>query len=140
MILYVVDASVAIKWYVPEVHSEMAACLLDGTHQLMAPDLLLPEFGNILWKKVQRGQISVETSRRILQEFKAVTLQTYPSEPLLETAVDMAIALGQTVYDCFYLALAVKQRCQMVTADEKFYNALLSSTYVSNLLWVENIR
>ncbi|WP_235018505.1 type II toxin-antitoxin system VapC family toxin [Tolypothrix sp. NIES-4075] len=76
-----------------------------------------------------------------------MTLQTYPSEPLLETAVDMAMpaagcayALGRTVYDCFYLALAVKQRCQMVTADEKFYNALLSSTYVSNLLWVENIR
>jgi predicted nucleic acid-binding protein len=86
------------------------------------------------------GNLCVETSSRILQEFKAVTLQTYPSEPLLETAVDMAIALGQTVYDCFYLALAVKQRCQMVTADEKFYNALLSSIYVSNLLWVENIR
>ena len=50
------DASVAIKWYVPEVHSEIAACLLDGTHELIAPDLLLPEFGNIVWKKVQRGQ------------------------------------------------------------------------------------
>ncbi len=139
MSVYVVDASVAIKWYVPEVHSEIAACLLDRTHELIAPDLLLPEFGNIVWKKVQRGQISVETSRRIIQEFKAVTLQTYPSEPLLENAVDMAIALGRTVYDCFYLALAVKQRCQMVTADEKFYNALSTSTYVSNLLWVENI-
>jgi predicted nucleic acid-binding protein len=119
--VYVVDASVAIKWYVPEVHSEIAACLLDGTHELIAPDLLLPEFGNIVWKKVQRGQISVETSRRIIQEFKAVTLQTYPSEPLLENAVDMAIALGRTVYDCFY-------------------NALSTSTYVNNLLWVENIR
>jgi predicted nucleic acid-binding protein len=144
--LYVVDASVAIKWYVPEVHSETAACLLDGTHKIIAPDLLLPEFGNILWKKVQRGQISVETSRTILQEFKAVALQIYPSEPLLETAVDMAMpaagcayALGQTVYDCFYLVLAVTQQCQMVTADGKFYNALKTSSYASNLLWVENI-
>jgi predicted nucleic acid-binding protein len=137
--LYVVDASVAIKWYVPEVHSETAAFLLDGTHEIIAPDLLLPEFGNILGKKVQRGQISVETSRTILQEFKAVTLQIYPSEPLLETAVNMAIALGQTAYDCFYLALAVTQQCQMVTADEKFYNALQPSSYANNLLWVEDI-
>lgn len=68
-----------------------------------------------------------------------MTLQIYPSEPLLETAVDMAIALGQTVYDCFYLALAVTQQCQMVTADEKFYNALKTSSYANNLLWVENI-
>jgi predicted nucleic acid-binding protein len=78
--LYVVDASVAIKWYVPEVHSETAACLLDGTHQIMAPDLLLPEFGNILWKKVQRGQISVETSRTILR--RAVTCRYYITFPL----------------------------------------------------------
>ncbi len=139
MTLYVVDASVAIKWYVPEIHSETAACLLDGTHEIIAPDLLLPEFGNILWKKVERGQITIETSRTILQEFKAVTLRIYPSEPLLETAVDMAITLRRTVYDCFYLALAVTQQCQMVTADGKFYNALKTSSYASNLLWVENI-
>jgi predicted nucleic acid-binding protein len=137
--LYVVDASVAVKWYIPEVHSEKAACLLDGTHELIAPDLLLPEFGNILWKKVQRGQISVETSRQILQEFKAVTLQTYPSEPLLDNAVDLAIALGRTVYDCFYLALAITKKCQMVTADEKFCNALQNSNFVKNILWVEDI-
>jgi len=137
--LYVVDASVAIKWYVPEVHSENAACLLDETHELIAPDLLLPEFGNILWKKIQRRQITVETSQQILQEFKAVRLQIYPSAPLLDNAVELAIALGQTVYDCFYLALAVTQQCQMVTADEKFYNALQTSNYANNLLWVENI-
>ena len=136
---YVVDASVAIKWFVPEIHSDAAARLLDETHELLAPDLLLPEFGNILWKKVQRRQISLETSRQILQDFKAVTLQTYPSEPLLEPAVDMANSLGRSVYDCFYLALAVTQRCQMITVDQKFYNALSTSTFATNLLWVEDI-
>lgn len=113
--------------------------MLDETHELIAPDLLLPEFGNILWKKFQRGQISVETSRQILQEFKAVTLRIYPSEPLLDNAIDLVIALGQTVYDCFYLALAITQQCQIVTADEKFYNALKTSSYAKNLFWVENI-
>jgi predicted nucleic acid-binding protein len=94
---YVVDASVAVKWFVPEIHSETAARLLDETQELIAPDLLLPEFGNILWKKVQKGEITPETSRQILQNFKAVTLQTCPSEPLLELAVDMAISLRRTV-------------------------------------------
>ena len=39
----VVDASVAVKWYVPEIHSEAAAKLLSGPYELIAPDLILPE-------------------------------------------------------------------------------------------------
>lgn len=139
MTRYVIDASVAVKWFVPEIHSEEAARVLDGSYELIAPDLLLPEFGNILWKKVQRGEISIETSRQILQDFKSVTLQTYPSEPLLESAVDMAISLERTVYDCFYLALAVTESCLLVTADKKFYNVLTTSAFATNILWVENV-
>lgn len=30
----------------------------------------------------------------------------------------------RTVYDCLYLALAVREGCQMVTADERLYNRL----------------
>lgn len=139
MTLYVVDASVAVKWYVPEVHSEKAAILLNSNHKLIAPDLLLPEFGNILWKKVQRGEIPVETSRVIKEEFTVLMLEIYPSQVLLDNAFELAIALQRTVYDCFYLALAVQQKCQMVTADEKFYNALRNTTYINNLLWVESL-
>jgi predicted nucleic acid-binding protein len=136
---YVVDATVAVKWFIPEINSEKAARLLDGTYELIAPDLLLPEFGNILWKKVQLGEISQETSRRIIHNFKAVMLQTYPSTLLLETAVEMANTLAQTVDDCFYLALAFTEECQLVTADRKFYNALKISFFADNLLWVEDI-
>jgi predicted nucleic acid-binding protein len=52
MSLYVVDASVAVKLYVPEVHSQKAVQFFSDQHDLLAPDLMLSEFGNIIWKKV----------------------------------------------------------------------------------------
>ncbi|HKO55026.1 MAG TPA: type II toxin-antitoxin system VapC family toxin [Thermoanaerobaculia bacterium] len=54
----VVDASVAIKWFVPEVHSITAIQVLHGEAALAAPDLIYSEFGNTLWKKTRRGELS----------------------------------------------------------------------------------
>ena len=59
----VVDASVAIKWVVEEEGSEAAAGLLDGS-TLAAPDFLIPECANILWKKVRRGELAPEGKPR----------------------------------------------------------------------------
>ena len=47
----IVDASVAAKWFFPEEGSKAAIRLLDGKHNLLAPDLLRSEFGNITWEK-----------------------------------------------------------------------------------------
>ncbi|MBA3354668.1 MAG: type II toxin-antitoxin system VapC family toxin [Pyrinomonadaceae bacterium] len=51
MSLYVVDASVAVKLYVPEVHSAQAIRFFSDGHELIVPDFMLAEFGNIVWKK-----------------------------------------------------------------------------------------
>jgi predicted nucleic acid-binding protein len=55
---FVVDASVVIKWFVPEVHSDAARRLLERSHQYVAPDLLYAETANAIWKKVRRGELS----------------------------------------------------------------------------------
>lgn len=51
MSLYVVDASIAVKLYVPEIHSAQAIRFFSDGHELIVPDLMLAEFGNIIWKK-----------------------------------------------------------------------------------------
>jgi predicted nucleic acid-binding protein len=51
---FVADTSVALKWYAPEEDSERAAELLGGF--LVAPDLILAELGNALWKKAWQGE------------------------------------------------------------------------------------
>jgi len=131
MKVYVVDASVAVKWYLPEVHAEPAARLLAEEYELHAPDLLLPEFGNILWKKFMRGELSQAEVRSIAKALAVVPLRIHASQPLLEGAVELALRTSRTVYDCLYLALAIHLGCALVTADDRLHNALQASSLSS---------
>ncbi|WP_448268083.1 type II toxin-antitoxin system VapC family toxin [Nostoc sp. DSM 114159] len=136
---YVLDASIAIKWFIPEVYSDAARRLVGSNHTFLVPDFFFPEVGNVLWKRVRRGEDTAENARQILADLNAVPVEVYISQPLMPLALDIALQTDRAVYDSLYLALAITQQCQMVTADEKFYNALKTSSYASNLLWVENI-
>ncbi|WP_211175979.1 type II toxin-antitoxin system VapC family toxin [Brasilonema sp. UFV-L1] len=60
---YVVDANVAIKWFLPQVYADDARRLLTGNHSLLVPDLLFPEVGNILWKEVRFGLGTAKEAR-----------------------------------------------------------------------------
>src|SRR4028118_94795 len=100
---YVVDASVGIKWFVPEVHSEAAQRLLNRSHNLLVPDLFFPEIGNILWKRVRRGEDTPNNARDTLAEFSTVPLEVYESQPLMPVALDIAVQTDRTVYDSLYL-------------------------------------
>lgn len=136
---YVVDASVAVKWYVPEDDSDAAGTLLDGSHELHAPDLILPEFGNIIWKKIRRGEITSAKGRQIIEAFLQVPVQKHSGAQLLEPAFETADRTTQTVYDCTYLALAVALDCEMVTVDERFYKAIGQTPLAKHTLWVADL-
>jgi hypothetical protein len=63
--LFVVDAGVVIKWFVPEIHSDATRRLLSEPHEYFSPDLLSPEVGNVIWKKVRRGELTAEQGERL---------------------------------------------------------------------------
>lgn len=120
----VVDASVVVKWFVPEAHSLEAECLLDGSMDLLAPDLLVPEVGNILWKKVRRREIAGHEAREILAAFSRVPLRLVASTSLVAAAFEIAETSGRTVHDALYVALAVAHGTHLVTADDRLVRAL----------------
>ena len=136
---YVIDASVAIKWYLPEIHDAPAKCLLTGNQELLVPDLIFSEVGNILWKRVRAGQMSAEEALEILKSFDALGLTVITSSSLILSALTIACQTQRTVYDSLYLALAVRKKSVMITADERFYNALQTSHLAPFIVWVENI-
>ena len=135
----VVDASVAAKWFLPEVHSEDALRLLDEPYRLLAPDLLYSEVGNTLWKRVVKKEISQKQSMEIMGALETFPLVSFAAKPLVAAALEVACRTGRTVYDSIYLALAAHHDCRLVTADRRFHNALMKSPLKTSLLWVGDI-
>lgn len=143
MTRYVVDASVAIKWYVPEVYGDRAVDLLasvsGGTATCHVPDLFHSEFGNILWKKVRAKELAHADAQEIIGAVKAVPKIVHDTEPILSTALSFACETDRTVYDSIYVTLAAGLDCQLVTADERLWNALKSTQWRTFLRWIEAV-
>ena len=136
MTRHVVDASVAMKWFVEEEHAEAARGLLAEEYELLAPDLWWPECGNILWKKVQREELTAEEARLVRSGLEQQPIRHFPSDLLIEPALEIALDTGRTVYDSCYVALALLTDCPLVTADRRLFRALQATDYTAYLLWV----
>jgi predicted nucleic acid-binding protein len=120
----VVDASVAAKWFLPEPDAAAALRLLDGRHRLAAPDLIRAEIGNIVWDLHARGVLDANEASAMIEHLLSMPLEIHDSTYLLAPALQIAIATNRTVYDSLYLALAVELGGTVVTADERWVNAL----------------
>lgn len=113
----VVDSSVVIKWFVDEDDAPISLGL--RVLPLVAPDLVLAECANVFWKKVRRGEYAPEDAAQALRALELSTLTLEPSRTLAVRAFELAHALDHPAYDCFYLALAERQRLPVITADRK---------------------
>ncbi len=135
----VVDASIVTKWLLPELHSDAARRVLTEGNELLAPDLLWAELGNVLWKRCRAGEIEIEEARDLLRDFKRLPVRTTPTFLLISAALDVAMRFNRTVYDSLYLALAMSRRCRLVTADHRLYDSLKRGPLAPALLWVEDV-
>ena len=123
--MLVVDTSVAVKWYIPEPGGEHALALRVTGNDLVAPDLLVAEFGNVVWKKVRRGELDSAEAAEIADAFvRACPVRLRPSLPYSSLALDLALRYERSVYDALFLAVAVADGGSYVTADERLVNAL----------------
>jgi len=124
----VVDSSISVKWFVEEADSDTAQLVLDqyknGTLSFLAPNLIQAEFGNIIWKKSVFRGLSIAEADFAIQEFKTISFELTPISILFDDAFQIAVKYKRSFYDSLYLALSVKENCEFVTADEKFYNAV----------------
>ena len=134
------DASVGVKWFVPEVHAAEARAWRSLAATLHVPAFFFDlEIANILWKKVQRGEIPRADADLILSQLPALLVTRHLESPLLTAAFDLAARTHRTVYDCLYLALAVRLSGRMVTADQKLVNSLAATPLASFISWVADV-
>jgi predicted nucleic acid-binding protein len=135
----VVDASIAVKWFVPEVYTAAARRLLREGTELLAPDLIWAEVGNALWRKWRAGELGSEVVTGILNDFRRFPLHVYHSDLLYDRAWEVARSSGRTFYDSLYLALAAGTGNPLVTADQRLFHALQDGPWGRHCLWVEAV-
>jgi predicted nucleic acid-binding protein len=115
---------VAVKWTAIEQYWQQARCLLEtDDQQLIAPVTLLTETLNALVKKFRNHEISADTIRDALESLPD-SLSLHPLAPLSGPALELSLKYGITVHDGVFLALALRERCQLVTNDRRFINAV----------------
>lgn len=139
MSVYVVDASVGVKWFVPEIDSHAALRLQRPTHQLHVPWLFDAEVANTIWKKLRRGEVSSAAANSIVAQLPSVPVPRHADGQLAKAAFELAEKTGRTVYDSLYLALADRLTGQVVTADDRFVNALTSTPWAHLIIALRNV-
>lgn len=131
----VVDASVAIKWFVREPLHDAARRLLDEhTDDLGAVDLIVAEVTNVAWTKARGGEISGAQAREIAHAIGRGAPVLYPVALFNERALELALLLDHPVYDCLYLACAEALETTLVTADKRFCAAARKSGFAARVL------
>lgn len=125
----VVDASVAVKIFVPEelsreAHSVFAAFTSEDEAELLVPELFFSECANVFWKWVQRWQYPAEKAREHLHDLIGIGLTVISNQVVAPDALDLALKHRITVYDGCYVALALQSGIPLITADRKLVNQL----------------
>ncbi len=116
----VIDASVAVKFVVREHDTNLARKLLEVPDPLIAPDWLMVEAASTFYKKVKRSELLEVHAERHLEDMPLFFARFYSAGELAGEALRLSFRLKHSVYDCIYLALAQREGCRLVTADDKF--------------------
>ncbi len=138
----VIDASVLIKFFIPEILSEKAEELYtqvgEGSLRLLVPDLIFAEVGNIIWKKHRMKELIPSEAKEIADAIVSLPLEIAASKTLMPLAVDIGLAYGITVYDAIYVSLAKIHETILVTADRKLVEIMGKTDFKKYIAWLGN--
>jgi predicted nucleic acid-binding protein len=124
----VLDSCVALKWVLPEKDTSKAVRIRNefrqGLHELLAPDVFPIEVAHNIAKSVRRGLIPSSLGTRRLNSVLSNAPVLHPYLPLLPRAFVIASHARIGVYDCLYVALAEREGCGLLTADDRLIRSL----------------
>jgi predicted nucleic acid-binding protein len=116
---YVLDASVLAALYVEDPATKQSEAALARVEQdeLHAPDFVVLEVANVLWKRVRREELHAEDAMAAVADLSAAPIQFHPIRGLVAQSLALALAHGFTTYDATYVALATRVGGIVITHD-----------------------
>ena len=134
----VVDASIALKWYLPESEAEAARQILVGDETLVAPELVVAEVCNGSWLAYRRREISAAQQSQIAQDIVHIFDRLEGLVHHASRAAAIARELDHSVYDCFYLAVSEALDAPLVTADGRLLARVVGTPFSARTFGLKN--
>jgi predicted nucleic acid-binding protein len=137
---FIVDASVAVKWFVAETDSLVADELSASNHRLFAPRLILTEVANALGRKAMTGLMSAAEACVYLRSLPQYFDDVLAVDGLIEPALENACAIRHPIYDLIYLEAACRLDAQLVTADRRFIAKIAGTDFARHVTLLSDWR
>jgi predicted nucleic acid-binding protein len=122
----IIDASVAVKWFVNEARHDLARRLLEAEVDHCMPDLGLIEVANAFRNKVRNGEMSAAQAQDAMENLPDLLAAVLPSGALVRRAFQLGVTLNHPVADCVYIALAESVGGLLITDDRKLISKAAS--------------
>ena len=126
---FVLDASVVVKWFLPEIHQIESFDLLKSNPVLIAPEFLKVEFDSILSKWCRSGRLNYERAEEVRTVFNKIKIYFVGLDDIADISFEVSAKLPVTYYDALYLCTAKLYECKMVTFDRKLYKSVKDSEF-----------
>jgi len=115
----VLDASAAVRLILGDPAAADLAEVIGAAPLVLAPELMLTEVANALWKLQRAEQLAGLDPQQLLADASDLVDRVEPDRHLQAEALALACHLDHPVYDCLYLALARREAATLITADRR---------------------
>jgi predicted nucleic acid-binding protein len=98
---------------------DQAIAALESADQIIVPDSLFAELGNVVWQWMQAQQISLSLGLEVMQDAEALVDLIIPSSSLRDLALELAFTASHPFYDTLFVAAAIQTETQVLTFDRR---------------------
>ncbi len=129
MIYMIIDTMVfAYALLHVEEKYEQAIAVIESTDQIVVPDSLFSELGNVVWQWIKFHQLSLQTGLEVMQDAEALVDRTINSSLIRDTALDLAVKENHPFYDTLFISAAIQINTKVITFDRKLANKFSDRT------------
>lgn len=98
---------------------EQAIAALEAAEQIIVPDSLFAELGNVVWQWIEFRQLPLKTGLEVLEDAEVLVDKIVPNTHIRELALELAVQASHPFYDALFVAAAIREQVQLITFDLK---------------------